>query len=103
MPEIIATPMLRFWRERLALSQADLAERAGVSPSTISRLERGGRAQATLVQRLTQALVEARVAFAEEIDSEPDDEPIDLTRPLSDQQRAWLDEQQRGKAPGAAL
>jgi len=96
MPEIIATPMLRFWRYQVALEQNNLAARAGVSPSTISRLERGGRAHATLVQRLTQALVEARVAFAEEIDSEPNDQPIDLTRPLSDQQRAWLDEQQRG-------
>jgi transcriptional regulator with XRE-family HTH domain len=93
--------MLRFWRLWVALAQSELATKAGVSATTISRLERGGRTHATLVQRLTEVLIEEIEAPPGwETDPSPDfefvhsePEPIDLTQPLTDKQRAWLDEQ----------
>jgi DNA-binding XRE family transcriptional regulator len=56
--ELVATPQLRTWREYVALSQADLARGAGVSASTIRRLERGGRTNPDLAARLTTFLQE---------------------------------------------
>jgi transcriptional regulator with XRE-family HTH domain len=95
-PPSITTPMLRYWRHwGVALSQSELAAKVGVSATTISRLERGGRTHPALVQRLTQFFIDEVEAPGEEdeefVHSEPG--PIDLTQPLSDEQRAWLDEQ----------
>jgi len=51
-----ALPGLVSARHALGLSQADLAERAGVGVATISRLERGGRAHSTTINLLAAAL-----------------------------------------------
>lgn len=51
-----ALPGLVSARHALGLSQADLAERAGVGVATISRLERGGRAHSTTIDLLATAL-----------------------------------------------
>jgi transcriptional regulator with XRE-family HTH domain len=47
---------LRAWRDRLALSQRELAERAGMSPTTIARIELGGPVRPTTRQKLAAAL-----------------------------------------------
>ncbi len=51
-----ALPGLVSARHALGLSQADLAERAGVGVATISRLERGGHAHSTTIDLLATAL-----------------------------------------------
>jgi transcriptional regulator with XRE-family HTH domain len=60
----LATPRLRTWREYVALSQAELARGAGVSASTIARLEHGGHTSAAIVQRLTTFLQADHARFA---------------------------------------
>jgi transcriptional regulator with XRE-family HTH domain len=51
------TPRLREWRERVALSQMELAERSGTSRATIADLEAGNRGgQPKTVRRLAKAL-----------------------------------------------
>lgn len=47
---------VREQRDRRMWSQRDLAERAGVSPSTITRVEAGGGAWRRTVRRLADAL-----------------------------------------------
>lgn len=49
-------PSLRFVRERAGLSQARLAGRAGVSPSTVRRIERGELARYNTAVRLASVL-----------------------------------------------
>ena len=49
-------PRLREFREREALSQRDLALRAGVSPDTVRRLEAGEVARHVTTRRLAAAL-----------------------------------------------
>lgn len=90
--------MLRFWRYWVAWTQRQLAAKAGVSSSTISSLECGGRTHAALVQRLTEVIIEeieTPAEWAEQSEPIKQSEPIDLAQPLTDRQRAWLDEQQR--------
>jgi transcriptional regulator with XRE-family HTH domain len=53
---VVALPGLRRLRTLAALSQADLAERAGVQRQTINRLEHGGDAQPSTVRKLAAAL-----------------------------------------------
>ena len=52
----VPLPGLQTARQRLGLSQAELAARSGVSEKTISRLERGGRAHYVTLERLRKAL-----------------------------------------------
>lgn len=55
-PRGVPLPGLQVARQSLGLSQAELAARSGVSEKTISRLERGGRAQYLTLARLARAL-----------------------------------------------
>lgn len=51
-------PALRFWRERRALAQRELAEAAELTEATISRLETGRRgAFPSTVRRLASVLL----------------------------------------------
>jgi transcriptional regulator with XRE-family HTH domain len=43
-------------RLRAALSQADLAEQAGVQRTTVIRIERGGEANVSTMRKLSRAL-----------------------------------------------
>jgi transcriptional regulator with XRE-family HTH domain len=57
MPRGVTVPGLRAARLRRLLTQAQLAERAGVAVSTLSRLEQGhGPAELATVLRLAEAL-----------------------------------------------
>ncbi len=47
---------LREIRERLALSQVDVAQRAHVSPATVTRLEAGHDAHPSTLRKLAEAL-----------------------------------------------
>ena len=48
---------LKEWRERRLLTQRELAERVGVTPGTINRIERGvHRPRLATVRRLAEAL-----------------------------------------------
>jgi len=49
-------PRLERLREYAALSQRELASRAGVAPSTITRLEKGAEAHPSTVRKLADAL-----------------------------------------------
>lgn len=53
-------PSLALFRKRAALSQGELAVRAGVGRATISRLERGGSASFETIGRLAKALGKER-------------------------------------------
>jgi transcriptional regulator with XRE-family HTH domain len=50
------TPSLLAWRNRKAYSQADLAKRAGISQTTIVRLEQGHPARPITIRKLASAL-----------------------------------------------
>ena len=63
---------LRALRERAALSQRELAQRAGTTQTTISRLEQGYDARPTTTRRLARAL---RV------------QPADLMGPMAEGER----------------
>jgi transcriptional regulator with XRE-family HTH domain len=67
------TPRLREWRERAALSQSELANRAGISRATIADLEAGNRGgQPKTVRRLAQGLgVEPDDLYGEAYPKEP--------------------------------
>lgn len=52
----VKVPLLRAHREDLALSQLDLALKAGVGLSTVSRAERGEDIRLSSVRRLARAL-----------------------------------------------
>jgi len=47
---------LRTWRQRRALSQVDLSERAGVEQATIARIESRKTARPSTVRKLAEAL-----------------------------------------------
>lgn len=47
---------LRELRKSAGMTQADLAQRTGVSRDTLSRIENGGTAETAIVQRLAEAL-----------------------------------------------
>jgi transcriptional regulator with XRE-family HTH domain len=55
-PSTRATPSLRYLRTSRALTQAELAERAGVPRATIARLEGGREARMHTLSRLARAL-----------------------------------------------
>lgn len=84
---LCSAPSLKYWRYSAALTQAQLAERAGVARSSIARLEHGDRAHATLVSQLAEALVNVLAEYAREVGETEDDERIDLTQPLTAEQR----------------
>jgi transcriptional regulator with XRE-family HTH domain len=52
----VQIPRLREWRERRALTQVELAERAGVSERSVAGYEAGGGARPPTVRRLAEAL-----------------------------------------------
>lgn len=52
----VPVPQLAHLRKRAGLSQQALAERAGLSMQTISRLERGANARYVTITLLAQAL-----------------------------------------------
>jgi len=48
---------VRRWRERLALTQGELAKRAGMTPNTVWRLETGqGRPYLSTIRKLADAM-----------------------------------------------
>src|SRR5215212_7472992 len=49
-------PKLRYWREAQALTQAELAERAGISPRSVAGYEAGAGARPGTVRKLAAAL-----------------------------------------------
>jgi transcriptional regulator with XRE-family HTH domain len=49
-------PRLREWRERRALTQDELAQKAEVSRGTVNRIEQGHEAFPPTVRKLAQAL-----------------------------------------------
>ena len=53
-------PSLARLRQQAALSQEELAEKAGVGRATISRLERGGNASYETIERLAKTLEKER-------------------------------------------
>jgi transcriptional regulator with XRE-family HTH domain len=52
----VPVPQLLLLRKQACLSQRDLAERAGLSPQTITRLEHGANARYDTICLLSQAL-----------------------------------------------
>lgn len=52
----IALPYLRAWREQRIMTQGELAERAGITSATISRIENGAGAKLRTIARLADAL-----------------------------------------------
>jgi transcriptional regulator with XRE-family HTH domain len=58
-------PSLALFRKRAALSQGELAARAGVGRATISRLERGGSASFETIERLAKALRKERTQLTQ--------------------------------------
>lgn len=54
--KLVTLPSLRKIRQNMALSQRDLAARAGVTQMTIVRLERGLQSRPSTVQKLASAL-----------------------------------------------
>jgi transcriptional regulator with XRE-family HTH domain len=66
MPAVVSAPDLKAWRFAIALSQRELAQRAGVSASTVGRIERTGRGRADIVERLHGAFLAERAAIEAE-------------------------------------
>jgi DNA-binding XRE family transcriptional regulator len=54
----VDAPLLRYWRQALAVGQTELASDAGTSPATIRRLEHGGRTSPETLQLLVVFQVE---------------------------------------------
>lgn len=54
--EMLTLPNLRRIRQMKLMSQRDLAERAHVSPTTVSKIESGAAAQYETVRKLCDAL-----------------------------------------------
>ena len=52
----IPLPYLRRWRDRQFLTQKELAEKAGITYATISRIENGAGAKLSTIARLANAL-----------------------------------------------
>jgi transcriptional regulator with XRE-family HTH domain len=53
---MVSLPQLRAWRLYRGLMQEELAEKAGVTPATISRIENGAPARLGTVAKLAAAL-----------------------------------------------
>lgn len=67
---VVTLPELRRQRLRAALTQQQLAERAGVLRATIARLEHGGDTRLTTVRKLADALkCEPHELLGDDIDS----------------------------------
>ena len=56
IPSVVRLTRLRIVRERRALSQRDLAQKAGVSHVTIARIELGQEPYPSTVRKLARAL-----------------------------------------------
>jgi transcriptional regulator with XRE-family HTH domain len=52
----LTLPYLRAWRMQQVLSQRELAKRAGVTPGTVIRLERGEKANYLTIHKLAKGL-----------------------------------------------
>jgi transcriptional regulator with XRE-family HTH domain len=63
---VVTLARLAALRQSRFLSQAELAKLAGVSKTTINRLEHGGHAQGRTVRKLAQALGVEPVALVTE-------------------------------------
>ena len=68
MPEGI---QVRMGRAAIGWSVRELARNAGVTPNTISRIENGGDALASTMERLQTALEDAGVIFIDADDEGP--------------------------------
>lgn len=55
-PQGIVLPHARAWRERLWLTQGELAKAAGVKPGTVWRAEHGDAVSVRTVRELAKAL-----------------------------------------------
>ncbi len=49
-------PHLRAWRVRFLLTQRQLAEKAGITPGTVIRLERGDKANYLTIGKIARGL-----------------------------------------------
>lgn len=56
MPRFFTLPKLAALRDKRLLSQQELADRVGMSRTTISNLEHGGNARASTLRKLAAAL-----------------------------------------------
>jgi len=61
----VPVPALALLRKRAALSQRELAERAGVGRYTISRLEHGANARYDTIDKLAKALGTVRTRLVQ--------------------------------------
>jgi transcriptional regulator with XRE-family HTH domain len=66
MTAVVSAPDLKAWRYAIAFTQRELAERAGVSASTVGRIERTGRGRADILERLHAAFLAERAAIEAE-------------------------------------
>ena len=71
---------VRMGRAAVGWSVRELARNAGVTPNTISRIENGGDALASTMERLQTALENAGVIFIDEDDFGPG---VRLREPIS--------------------
>ncbi len=55
-PTITPTPALHYWRGQRGLLQRELAQRASVNRTTVTRMERGLPADRDTIRRLAEAL-----------------------------------------------
>jgi DNA-binding XRE family transcriptional regulator len=49
-------PRVKEWREAVGLTQRELAERAGLGPATVPRVEAGGSASPRTARKISEAL-----------------------------------------------
>ncbi|HEY7127249.1 MAG TPA: helix-turn-helix transcriptional regulator [Ktedonobacterales bacterium] len=73
----VPVPQLAALRKRLGLSQGELAERAGLTRTTITRLEQGGVARYQTIDKLASALNSTR----QRLIRVPRQRPGTVTRP----------------------
>lgn len=64
-------PYLRAWRIHFLLSQRDVAKKAGITPGTIIRLERGDRANYLTIGKIAKGL---GISVQQLVHTNPDEE-----------------------------